>query len=77
MSNRNRIFQATVAREALPGGGWWLMNRKDRGFGESCYGLPGGLKPFPTLAALLEGWDVRLGAAGVDKHGVFVEVIPG
>lgn len=72
---------ATVARENTgPGGGWWLMNKRETGWSSSTWGLPSvddkPPAPFPSLASLLELWNVRLGAAGVDQHGVFVEVIP-
>lgn len=65
---KNRIFQATVAREH-PTEGWILMNRK--GGGWASYG-----HPHESLRAILDSWEVRLGAAGVDECGVFVEVVP-
>ena len=66
--SKHRIFQATVAREHAREG-WILMNGKERGF--SRYGYP-----YKTLRAILDAWEVRLGAAGVDECSVYVEVIP-
>lgn len=74
-----RVMTATVLREAL-GGGWWLMNKRETGWSSSVWGMPSEdgrpPKPFPRIADFLERWDVRLGPVGVDKHSVFIEVLP-
>ncbi len=64
-----RLFQSTVARPA-PGlsGGWLLMNRKDRGYGE--YALP-----FPTLDAIRQAFAIILGAYGKDEHGPYWNIL--
>jgi hypothetical protein len=78
-AEKMHVMIATVLREA-PGGGWWLMNKRETGWSSSVWGMPGEggrpPKPFPRIVDFLERWDVRLGSAGVDAHSVFVEVLP-
>ena len=75
---KSKIWCATVAREGH--GGWWLMNRRETGWSSSVCGVPtlvpGCPAPFPTLEAILDRWDVRIGARGQDAHGTFAEVHP-
>lgn len=64
--SRASLFQSTVARQ--DGDTWWLMNRQEGGWDSS--GIP-----FPSLDALTERFDVRLGEHGRDEHGPFVRVL--
>jgi hypothetical protein len=45
------------------------MNKRETGWASFAY-------PHPTLADVLDKWDVRIVGGGVDKHSVFVEVVP-
>jgi hypothetical protein len=69
---KRTIMQATVVRESYAGdmrGQWWVMNKRETGWASFAY-------PHPTLADVLDKWDVRIVGGGVDKHSVFVEVVP-
>jgi hypothetical protein len=66
-----KIGSATVVRESPgdPRGLWWVMNHREKGWGSFGY-------PHPSLVDVLAKWDVKIVGAGVDVHGVFVEVVP-
>lgn len=68
---KSRISSPTVVRESPnhPGATWWVMNHREKGFSSFGY-------PHPSLADVLEKWAVRVTGAGVDKHGVYVEIAP-
>lgn len=64
-----RLFQSTVARPAVgPSGGWLLMNRQDRGYGEYAF-------PYPSLDAIRRAYAIVLGCAGRDEHGFYWEIL--
>jgi hypothetical protein len=56
------------------------MDKQETGFSSSVWGIPGAIPgrplPFPSLLELLEHWDVELGPAGRDEHGVYVSILP-
>ena len=61
---RTRPFRAGIIR--IDGDGWFhLMNKQETGWASSSYW-------YPTLEALLDGWDIVLGAEGEDKHSRFI-----
>lgn len=72
-----RPFQATVVRLRLLSDSdaprveheWHLMNRADKGWGESSYA-------YPSWSALLRDWSVALGEPYQDEHGLCVPVTP-
>jgi hypothetical protein len=70
---KRTIMQATVIRldkngilPSVKPNSFWLMNKQDTGWSSHGY-------PYPTLAMLLDEWDIELGAHGEDKHGLFIE----
>lgn len=62
-------FQRTVIRYDRYRREWCLMNRQERGWGESCYA-------YPTLWKLFEAWRLVVVGDGVDRHGRFIAVAP-
>ena len=64
-----RLFMSTVARpDPGPSGGWLLMNRPDRGYGESA-------RSFQSLDEIRRTYQITLGAYGQDKHSHYWEVL--
>lgn len=73
IANRDRFAYKSgcnlaVVREC-DDGSVWILNRRDRGFGEFGY-------RYSNWAAFVQHENVALGSRKVDEHGAYFEVVP-
>lgn len=68
-SQLKMILHFGVVRPDPSGNGWWILNRRDRGFGERG-------SWHVSLAELNVAWGVSLSVEGKDAHGIYFTLQP-